>query len=101
MSDVRRDVEIHNHKLRPICCRVEKRHIASGYPLHRENRENGKKYPCQVKRRKFVNFGKTQGIRFAHVVNSLIQKVKDILKFAAKIFKLFLKLDKLAKSQIT
>ena len=44
------------------------------------------------------NTGKTQGIWFAQVVNSLILKVKDILKFAVKITKIFLKLDKSAKS---
>ena len=33
----------------------------------------------------FRNFAKTQGIWFAQVVNSLILKVKDISKLAAKI----------------
>ena len=53
----------------------------SGYPLHRENREN----PCQGKHREFGNVAKTQGIWFAQVVNSLILKVKDISVFAVKI----------------
>ena len=57
----------------------------TGYPRHRENRENGKKNPCQGKHREFRNFAKTQGIWFAQVVNSLILKVKDISVFAAKI----------------
>ena len=34
-----------------------------------------KKNPCQGKHREFENFAKTQGILFAQVVNSLIQKV--------------------------
>ena len=46
-----------------------------------------KKNPCQGKHREFGNFPKTQGIWFAQVVNSLILKVKDILKFAVKISK--------------
>ena len=46
----------------------------------------------------FRNFAKTQGILFAQVVNSLILKVKDISKFAAKTQKKKLKLDKSAKS---
>ena len=45
---------------------------------------------------------KTQGILFAYVPayveNSLILKVKDILIFAAKISKFFLKLGRSAKS---
>ena len=53
--------------------------------MHRENRENGQKIPCQGKHREFGNFAKTQGIWFAQVVNSQILKVKDISKFAAKI----------------
>ena len=40
---------------------------------------------CQGKNREFGNFAKTQGILFARVVNSLIQKVKDISIFAVKI----------------
>ena len=32
----------------------------TGYPLHRENRENSqKKNPCQEKHREFGNFAKT------------------------------------------
>ena len=54
----------------------------SGYPLHRENRENGQKIPCQGKHRKFGNFvktqGKTQGILLAQVVNALILKVPQV-----------------------
>ena len=30
-----------------------------GYPLHRENRENGLKNPCQGKHREYGNFAKT------------------------------------------
>ena len=52
----------------------------TGYPLHRENRENGQKNSVSEK---------TQGIWFAQVVNSLILKVKDILKFAAKFTNFF------------
>ena len=33
----------------------------TGYPGHRENRENGHKIPCQGKHRKFGDFAKTQG----------------------------------------
>ena len=81
----------------------------SGYPRHRENRENGpKKIPCQGKHKEFGNFVKTQGILSKHwentgncvktqrfflsqVVNALILKVKDIAIF-------FQKLDRSAKS---
>ena len=56
------------------------------------------KYPCQGKQWEFGNFAKTQGIWFTQVVNSLILKVKDILKFAAEISPKFLKLDKSPKS---
>ena len=41
----------------------------TGYPLHRENRENDQINSLS---------GKTQGIWFAQVINSLILKVKDI-----------------------
>ena len=73
----------------------------SGYPLHRENRENGnKKIPVRENGIwKFgQNSGKIQGIWFAQVVNSLMLKVKDISVFAAQIIKFCLKLDKSAKS---
>ena len=33
----------------------------SGFPLHRENRENGEKFSRQGKQREFENFAKTQG----------------------------------------
>ena len=59
--------------------------IVTGYPLHRENRKNGKKNRCWGKHREIGNFAKSQGIWFAQVVNSLILKVKDILIFATKI----------------
>ena len=49
---------------------------------------------CQGKHREFGNFAKTQGIRFAQVVNSLILKVKYISIFATIISKFILKLDK-------
>ena len=62
---------------------------ARGYPRHRKNRENGPKNSPSEKTQgiwKFCqNTGKTQGIWFALVVNSLIPKVKDIAIFAAKI----------------
>ena len=45
----------------------------AGYSLHRENREN---CPKKIAIREFGNFAKTQGILFAHVVNSIILKVK-------------------------
>ena len=61
-------------------------HPGPGYPQHREN---GQKESLS---------GKTQGICFAQVVNSLILKVKDIPMFATKISKFCLKLDKSAKS---
>ena len=61
----------------------------TGYPRHRENRENGQKKSLSGKTQgiwKFCpNTGKTQGILFAQVVNSLILKVKDAAIFAAKI----------------
>ena len=44
-----------------------------------------KKIPCQGKHREFGNSAKTQRNWFAQVVNSLILKIKDIAKFAAKI----------------
>ena len=53
--------------------------VYTGYPLHREN--------GQKKHREFGNFAKTQGILFAEVVNSLILKVKGILKLVVKISK--------------
>ena len=58
-----------------------------GYPLHRENRENGQKMSGKTQKIwKFCqNTGKTQGIWFAQVVNSLVLKVKDIFKFAANL----------------
>ena len=56
----------------------------TGYPLHRENRENGpQKNPCQGKYREFGNFAKTQGIWFAQLVTSLVLKEKDISIIAA------------------
>ena len=42
------------------------------------------------------NTGKTQQIWFAQFVNSLVLKVKDILKFAVKISNFFFKLDKVS-----
>ena len=57
----------------------------AGYPLHRENRENGQKKYSVRENREFENFAKTQGIWCAQFVNSLILKVKDISIFAAKI----------------
>ena len=43
------------------------------------------KWSQKIPVREFGNFAKTQGIWFAHVVNSLILKVKDISIFAVKI----------------
>ena len=60
-----------------------------------------KENPCQGKHREIGNFVKTQEICFAQVVNSLILKVKDILKFAAKISKNLLNLDKPAWCQVS
>ena len=78
--------------------------LYSGYPRHRENRENGNKKSLSGKTQgigKFCqntgNFVKTQGISFAQVVNALILKVKDIVIFAAKII-FFQKLDRSPKS---
>ena len=72
----------------------------SGYPRHRENRENrenGKKKSLSGKTQGIwklcQNTGKTQGILFAQVVNSLILKVKDITIFATKISIFFQKLN--------
>ena len=66
---------------------VEFLHL-TGYPRHRENRENGQKNPCQGKHREFWKFcqntGKTQGILLAQVVKVLILKVKDIAIVAPK-----------------
>ena len=77
----------------------------AGYPRHREyreNRENGKKKSLSGKTQgiwKFCqNTGKTQGILFAQVVNSLILKVYDIAIFAAEISIFFQRLDRSAKS---
>ena len=65
--------------------------VTTGYPRHRENRENGHKNSLSGKTQgiwKFCqntgNFVKTQGILLAQVVNALILKVKDITIFAAK-----------------
>ena len=67
--------------------------IKAGYPLHRENRENGQRNSLSGKAQgiwKFCqNVGKTQGILFAQVVNSLILKVRDTAIFAAKISTFF------------
>ena len=72
----------------------ERTFTGTGYPRHRENRENGKQNPSQEKHREFGNFAKTQGIWFAQVVNSKILKVKDISIFAAKISIFSEELDK-------
>ena len=65
----------------------------AGYSLHRENRENGNnKIPVTENTGNLEILSKTQGIWFAHVVNSLILKVKDISIFAAKHFLIFFKL---------
>ena len=71
----------------------------AGYPLDRENRENGPKNVCQEKHRECGNCAKTQEVWFARVVNSLILRVKDISIFVAKISDSFLKLDELLASQ--
>ena len=51
----------------------------TGSQLHKENRENGPKIPCQGKHGEFGNFAKTQGFWFAQVVDSLIQKIRILL----------------------
>ena len=53
--------------------------FATGYPRHRENRENGKKKSLS---------GKTQGF----------WNLEDISRFAVNVSNFFLKLDKSAKS---
>ena len=74
------------------------------YPLHRENRENGK-WPKRISVRENPGnleiCAKTQGkqgILFAQVVNSPILKVKDISKFASEISKQFWEFDRSVKS---
>ena len=68
-------------------------YIITGYPRHRENRENGQKKSLARKTQGIRKFcqktGKTQGILFAQVVNSLILRVKDTAIFAAKILIFF------------
>ena len=56
----------------------------SGYPLHRENRENGQQNSLSRKTGNLKILPKTQGIWFAQVVISVILKVKDISKSAVK-----------------
>ena len=72
--------------------------VSTGYPRHRENRENGRKNSLSGKTQGIwkicQNTRKTQGIWFAQVVISLILKVKDVLIFAAKISIFFEELDK-------
>ena len=73
-----------------------------------------KQIPCQGKHREFGNFtktqgswkfcqntGKTQGILFAQVINSLFLKVKDTAIFAAKISIFSRKLNRSAKSVLS
>ena len=75
---------------------------ASLHRENRENRENGPKNSVSGKTLgiwKFCqNTGKTQGIWFAQVVNSLTLKVKDISIFTTKNSFFFKKTDKSAKS---
>ena len=72
----------------------------TGYPLHREN--GPKRNPSQGNTRNLEilpnNTGKTQGIVFAQVVNSLILKAKDISIFATNIPNFIFKLDMSTKS---
>ena len=74
----------------------------TGYPRHREYRENDQIKSLSGKTQgiwKFCqNTGKTQAVLFGQVVNSLILKVKDIAIFAAKIFIFSPKLDRSGKS---
>ena len=73
--------QIYKSTILPI---LEYRDISyTGYPRHRENRENYNKNSLSGKY--CQNTGKTQGILFAQVVNSLILKVKDTAIFAVKI----------------
>ena len=53
------------------CAEIAENLLNVGYPLHRENRENGKR-----KNPFCPNRGKTSGIWFAQVVNSLILQGK-------------------------
>ena len=57
-----------------------------------------KKNTCQGKHREFGNVAKTQGIWFAHVINSLILTVKYISIFVTKISQKMLTLVKSVKS---
>ena len=93
-SFVSSDFIIHASKGRSLVqISIKKLLHLSGYPLHRDNRENGNnKNPCQG------NFAKTQGIWFSQVVNSLILNVKDISIFATRISNFVSNLDKSAKS---
>ena len=72
--------------------------ITPGPHCTRKTRKMSKRIPCQGKHREFGNFAKTQGILFAQVVNSVIQKVKDIPIFAAKCQKKIKELDMSTKS---
>ena len=98
-------------------------YISTGYPWHRENRENYPKESLSGKPHGLWKFCQTQGkhreccqntgkrermlsehrentgIFFAQVVNALILKEKDIVIFAAAAKKnFFQKLDRFAKS---
>ena len=72
--------------------------LRAGYPLHRENGENGQTNSLSGKTQGIWKFAKTKGTWFAQVVHSLTLKVNNILKFAAKISNFFW-LDKSAKSK--
>ena len=63
----------------------------SGYPLHRVNRENGKKDSLLGKTGNLEILLKKnkQGIWFAQVVKSLLLMVNHISIFASKIFNFF------------
>ena len=53
-------MNIQKYKVENISFSAQYKHI-TGYPRHRENRENGKKFPVR-ENREFGNFAKTQGI---------------------------------------
>ena len=93
--------------IHPLTSDVSPSNIRYTAPLQgthctRKTGKMAKKNPCQGKHREFRNFApkkrENTGNLVAQVVNSLVLKVQDISKFAAKISRTILKLDKSAKS---
>ena len=66
----------------------------TGYPWHRENRENGPKISLSGKIQGVWKFCQNTQNLFAQKVNALILNVKDIAIFAAKKSFFFQKLDR-------